>query len=247
MWGVARSTDGIVVLRVEDHDRQRCRPEFEAGLLDDLEALGFESDEPTITDVRSGAPSDYRQSDNDAAYAAAAAGLAAHGLVYACDCSRTTLGDWRGPGCPSGCATRGLPLSDRGVAWRVALGDGDEGWHDLVLGARAGPVALAGDLPIRDRNGNWTYAHCVVVDDFRHRIDLVNRGEDLLDSTPAQIRLGRLLGRAEPPRFLHHLLIRRPDGRKLSKADGATSIRDLLAAGASATQLRAEASEAIGL
>jgi glutamyl/glutaminyl-tRNA synthetase len=108
-------------------------------------------------------------------------------------------------------------------------------------------VAVAGDVPIRDRHGNWTYALCVVVDDLRHGVDLVIRGEDLTDATPAQIRLGRLLGRAAPPRFLHHPLIRRPDGRKLSKADGATGIRELLEAGTTPSALRGRAAIAIGL
>ena len=102
-------------------------------------------------------------------------------------------------------------------------------------------------MPIRDRHGNWTYSFCVVVDDLRQRIDLVIRGQDLLDATSAQIRLGRLLGRAAPPRFIHHPLIRRADGRKLSKADGATSVRQLLDAGLSAADLRARAAAAIGL
>ncbi|HEX9549858.1 MAG TPA: hypothetical protein VF971_02050, partial [Candidatus Limnocylindrales bacterium] len=73
------------------------------------------------------------------------------------------------------------------------------------------------------------------------------RGEDLLAATPAQVRLGRLLGRASPPRFLHHPLIRRPDGRKLSKADGATGVRDLLAAGATPDSIRGDATRALGL
>jgi glutamyl/glutaminyl-tRNA synthetase len=87
----------------------------------------------------------------------------------------------------------------------------------------------------------------VVVDDIRHGIGLVIRGEDVLDSTAAQIRLGRLLGRQAPPTFLHHPLIRRPDGRKLAKADGSTSIRELLAAGATPSELRVRAAAAIGL
>ena len=139
------------------------------------------------------------------------------------------------------------------MTWRLALGDGDgadhdgERWDDLVLGEQASSPSAGGDLPIRDRHGNWTYALCVVVDDLRHDIDLVIRGEDLLASTGAQIRLGRLLGRTQPPRFLHHPLIRRPDGRKLSKADGATGVRDLRAAGRSAAELHREAGVAIGL
>ena len=251
---MARATGGAVVLRIEDHDRQRCRPEFEVALLDDLEALGFEPDEPSIADFRSSAPTNYRQSDNGEVYAAAASQLDARGFVYGCDCSRTTFATWsaehgrvwRGPGCPGGCASRRLGLRPE-LVWRVALGEGDEAWDDVVLGPRPGPVAGAGDIPIRDRHGNWTYSFCVVVDDLRHRIDLVIRGQDLLDATPAQIRLGRLLGRAAPPRFIHHPLIRRPDGRKLSKAEGATSVRERLAAGSTASELRHEAAAAIGL
>jgi glutamyl-tRNA synthetase/glutamyl-Q tRNA(Asp) synthetase len=254
-WNVARATAGQVVLRIEDHDQQRCRPEFEAALLDDLEALGFVPDEPVIGTFRTGTPSAYRQSDNGAAYATAAALLEGRGLVYACDCTRSTFAawaaehgrPWSGSGCPGACAGRGMSRDERGLAWRVALGNDEEPWADLVLGQRSGSPELGGDLPIRDRHGNWTYALCVVVDDMRHEIDLVIRGEDLIESTAAQIRLARLLGRATPPRFLHHPLIRRPDGRKLSKADGAAAIRERLAAGASAVDLRTEAGRAIWL
>lgn len=263
VWGVARATGGCVILRIEDHDRQRCRPEYEAALLDDLSGLGFAPDEPRIDSFRTGAPSAYRQRDNGAAYEAAVARLDAAGHVYACDCSRVTFAAWSaaahgrawsGAGCPGRCAERGLPRERPGLTLRVALGGGAEPWTDLVLGSQVGEAGgwrgggpAGGDLPIQDRHGNWTYALCVVVDDMRHGIDLVIRGEDLLNATPAQVRLGRLLGRAEPPLFLHHPLIRRDDGRKLSKADGATSVRELLAAGNAAGQLRGRAAAAIGL
>lgn len=254
-WGTARATGGRVVLRIEDHDRQRCRPEYEAAILDDLEALDFVPDEPAIDELRTGSPSGYRQSDNDAVYVVAVAQLAAMGLVYACDCSRSTFSawaaghghSWSGAGCPGQCAARGLAMTRHGVVWRVDLGDGDEPWTDEVLGLQAGPAATHGDLPVRDRLGNWTYALCVVVDDLRHGIDLVVRGEDLLEVTPAQVRLGRLLGREAPPRFLHHPLIRRPDGRKLSKADGTTAAREFLRAGARVAAVRGLAADAIGL
>jgi glutamyl/glutaminyl-tRNA synthetase len=254
VWAAARARGGTVVLRIEDHDRQRCRPAFEAALLDDLDALEFEPDEPTLASFRTGAPSDHRQSDSGAVYARTAADLTELGLVYACDCSRTTFANWvaengrawSGPGCPGGCARLGLDFAGLRRTWRLDLGAGYEAWTDLVLGPQAGEVAPNGDLAIRDRYGNWTYAFCVVVDDLRHGIDLVIRGEDLLEATPTQIRLGRLLGRDKPPRFLHHPLIRRRDGRKLSKADGATSVRDRLTAGATAAALRTEAARAIG-
>ena len=255
VWGIARAAGGSVVLRIEDHDRQRCRPEYERALLDDLEVLGLEPDEPSIGAFRTGQPSAYRQSDNGPAYEAAFTTLSRLGITYACDCSRSTFGAWArergvrwsGPGCPGACAERDVDADAPGVSWRVSLGGGREHWTDLVLGEQSGEPAAHGDLPVRDRHGNWTYALCVVVDDMRHNIDLVIRGEDLLDATPAQIRLGRLLGRAMPPRFLHHPLIRRPDGRKLSKGDGSTAVRELLAGGSTTEAVKAEAGLAIGI
>ncbi|MEO7230477.1 MAG: glutamate--tRNA ligase family protein [Candidatus Limnocylindrales bacterium] len=255
VWGIARAAQGSVVLRIEDHDRQRCRPEYEAALLDDLQALGLEPHEPSVSSLRSGSSSPYRQSDNGPAYEEAFANLVRLDVVYACDCSRSTFGawtrdhgsQWSGPGCPGACAERDVDGDAPGSSWRVAAGGGREPWTDLVLGEQSGEPAAHGDPPIRDRHGNWTYALCVVVDDLRHGIDLVIRGEDLLDATPAQVMLGRLLGRPEPPRFLHHPLIRRPDGRKLSKADGSTAVRERLMGGSTAEALKAEAGAAIGI
>ncbi len=118
---------------------------------------------------------------------------------------------------------------------------------DRLVGPCADEVSADGDPPIRDRDGNWTYLFAVVVDDLRQEVDLVIRGRDLLAATPTQIRLARLLGRAEPPAFAHHPLVRRPDGRKLSKASGDTSVRELRAAGRTASELIGEAAAAVGL
>ena len=85
------------------------------------------------------------------------------------------------------------------------------------------------------------------MDDLWQGVDLVVRGRDLLESTPAQIRLDSLLGGDAPATFAHHRLVRRPDGRKLSKADGATGIRELRAAGRRAPAVIGEAAAAIGL
>ena len=118
---------------------------------------------------------------------------------------------------------------------------------DRLVGPCADEVANDGDTPLTDRDGNWTYGFAVVVDDLRQGVDLVIRGRDLLSETAAQIRLGAMLGRETPAAFAHHPLIRRPDGRKLSKADGATSVRDLRVAGRSAAELIGEAAAAVGL
>lgn len=253
VWGLARRAGGRVLLRIEDHDRQRCRPEYESALLDDLDRLGLAADEPTTDELRRG-PSTYRQSDNDPVYLAALDRLADATQAYACDCTRSTFAAWRaangrswaGPGCPGECRNRNLTAGSA-LGLRLALGDGEEAWEDRLGGASHGPVAATGDLLVQDRNGNWTYALCVVVDDLRHGVDRVVRGEDLLDATPAQIRLGRLLGREAPPDFAHHPLVLRPDGSKLSKADRAAAVGDLLAAGKTPEALFGEAAYRVGL
>ena len=253
VWGFARRYDSPVLLRIEDHDRQRCRPEYEAALLNDLDRLGLVPDAPSTDELRAG-PSRYRQSDNGAVYSAALDRLAGVTDVYACDCSRATFDAWReangrpwtGSGCPGGCRGRGLEPG-AGLTIRAALGDGDEGWNDLLLGGMSGTVSSNGDLPVRDRSGNWTYAFCVVVDDMRHHVGLIIRGEDLVDATADQLRLGRLLGRARAPTFAHHPLVRRANGSKLSKADGATSLGALLDAGETPASLVGAASAAVGL
>jgi glutamyl-Q tRNA(Asp) synthetase len=239
VWGVARAVGARVVLRVDDHDRVRSRPEYDAALIEDLAWLGFAADRgPT------------RHSDSEAPYREAVETLRAQGLVYGCDCTRSTIAaraaasgrPWTGPGCPGGCRGRDLD----GPVLRVALGGGRETWMDAVYGPCAGEVAASGDLAILDRDGNWTYGFTVVVDDLHEGIDLVIRGRDLLHATATQIRLGRLLGRAAPPTFLHHPLILRPDGRKLSKSSGDTGVRELRAAGRSAEEVIAAAAAASG-
>jgi glutamyl-tRNA synthetase/glutamyl-Q tRNA(Asp) synthetase len=252
-WGIARATGGRVVMRMEDHDRQRSRPEYDSAMLDDLERLGLEPDEPPLAAFRSGV-TPYRQSDAPGVYVAALDGLRDQGLVYACDCSRSTFTTWEaergqpwsGIGCPGGCRDRALP-EEGGSGLRVAVGAGTERWVDLLAGPVAGEPAAGGDPLVRDRVGNWTYVFCVVVDDARHGVDLVIRGRDLLESTPVQLRLARLLGRDAPPQFLHHPLIRRASGQKLSKAEGDTAVRSLLDAGRTPAQLFGLAARLAGL
>ena len=129
----------------------------------------------------------------------------------------------------------------------MAVGAGSERWVDLLAGPMADEPAATGDPLVRDRVGNWTYAFCVVVDDMRHGIDLVIRGRDLLDATPVQLRLARLLGRETPPAFLHHPLVRRVSGQKLSKSEGDTAVRSLLDAGSTPEELLGLAARVAGL
>ena len=147
----------------------------------------------------------------------------------------------------SGRLPRPRPGGGPRTGLRVALGSGEETWDDLRLGPRRDDADREGDVLVRDRHGNWTYPFCVVVDDLRQGIDLVVRGEDLLDATARQIRLGRLLGRDRPPAFYHHPLIRKPGGAKLSKSDGDTGVRELRARGLAPARVLGEAAAAVGL
>lgn len=231
VWGAARASSGRVLLRIEDHDRQRCRPEYEEALLEDLAWLGF------VPDIVA-----ERQSDRDPVYRAALDPLVAAGLVYACDCSRKEVA---GPRYPGTCRDRGLALTD-GVGWRVRIEPGLEVFHDVLLGPQTqDPAAEFGDILIRDRLGNWTYQWAATADDTLQRISHVIRGVDLLDSTGRQIRLARLLGRHVAPVFLHHPLVMKSPTQKVSKSDRDTGIRDLRDAGWSPARVLEEADKHI--
>lgn len=235
VWGMAREAGGLVYMRIEDHDRQRCRPEFEQAIFEDLGWLGFEATGPAV-----------RQRDREDVYRAAVARLVERGLVYGCSCTRAELqqvapgadGERRYPGT---CRSRGLAPAE-GVGWRVRFEPGEERFTDRLSGVHTqDPSRQCGDLLIRDRLGNWTYQFAVVADDLDQGITDVIRGVDLLPSTGRQIRLARLLGRETPPRFAHHALVMRSATEKLSKSDGDTGVRDLRAAGWSAADVRQRA------
>jgi glutamyl-Q tRNA(Asp) synthetase len=251
VWGVAQALNGRVLLRLEDHDRGRCRREYEAAILEDLEWLGLEPDLGLAGEFRSGRSS-YRQSDNDLRYASALQQLGAKFRVYACDCSRKDIaGESDVPDqetrYPGHCRDRNLAVqAGRGI--RVAIEPGTEQFCDLLLAEqRQDPYAQCGDMLLKDRLGNWTYQFTVTVDDAEHGIDLVIRGEDLLPSTGRQIRLARMLGRSTPPVYMHHGLIRHGSGAKLSKSNRDTGVRELRAAGMSAGRVLGQAAHLTGL
>jgi len=239
VWGGTKARQGRVLLRIEDHDRQRSQRRFEAAILEDLEWLGFVADGPAV-----------RQSERGEIYEEALDRLRRRGLVYACGCSRAEIaqesatprnttsepadGELRYPGT---CADRGLAECP-GVGLRVRLAPAVERFVDLRHGPQEQrPSEQCGDLLVRDREGNWTYQFAATVDDLVQGVTLVIRGDDLLPSTGRQIQLARLLGRDEPPEFLHHPLIMKSPDQKLSKSDGDTGVRELRARGWTPTQV----------
>jgi glutamyl-Q tRNA(Asp) synthetase len=263
VWGVARARGGRVLLRIEDHDRQRSRPAFEAAIVEDLAWLGFRADGPMV-----------RQSERGDIYSQALDRLRAQGLVYACRCSRAEIAEasteavggrplqGRQSGGPAGptlrsnddelwypgtCRERGLAQGP-GLGLRVRLEPSIERFVDLRHGPQEQrPSDQCGDLLVRDRAGNWTYQFVATVDDHVQGVTHVIRGDDLLASTGRQIQLARLLGRPEPATFLHHPLIMKSPTQKLSKSDGDSGVRDLRAKGWTAERVIDHAAALAGL
>ena len=252
VWGLAARRGGKVLLRVEDHDRQRSRWVYEAALLDDLDWLGFVPDSFPTSAFRAGW-CESRQSNRGAIYEAAARALEERGLVYGCTCSRQELrtqdllgGAGNRVVNQHGCRARGIGLVPD-VAWRLRIDDAVETFTDLLQGTHSQDAAAGGDPVIRDRRGNWTYQFAVVVDDHDQGVDLVIRGLDLLTSTGLQMWLARLLGRETSATFAHHPLIMKSPAQKLSKSDHDTGIADLRAAGMKPADVIGRAACEVGL
>ncbi len=250
VWGVARALGGRVLLRIEDHDRARCRPEYERAILEDLEWLGVEPDIGSFASFRTGT-SVWRQSDQTEIYDAFRRRLEAH-HVYACGCSRKEIAaatEAQAGETPYAGTCRLRALSDGpGAGLRVEMPGGAETFVDALLGPQCQePAAQCGDVLIRDRHGCWTYQFCAAADDWRHGVDLVIRGRDLLASTGRQMQLARMLGRPAPPIFLHHPIILRADGTKISKSHRDTGVRELREQGLSPADVLGCAAHACGL
>lgn len=252
VWSIARAFGGRVVLRIEDHDRSRSRPQWEAGILDVLDWLQLAPDIGSTASYRSTGPHPLRQSDREAIYQAALDRLSTEALVYPCRCSRREIAaagasageELRYPGT---CRTAGHDPSQL-RARRVCLPDDWVTFDDLRLGAqRQQPALQCGDLLVRDRAGQWTYQFAVVVDDLAEQIDLIIRGTDLLASTGRQQLLGGLLGASRAPLVLHHGLVCHPDGTKLSKSLGDSGLFERREAGWSAERVLGHAAWLAGL
>ncbi|WP_053334152.1 glutamate--tRNA ligase family protein [Gemmatimonas phototrophica] len=254
VWGIARAYGGQVVLRLEDHDQTRCRPEYEQALLDDLDWLGLAPDLfPTTSFARDTAQHPARQSNQLDRYDAAMRSLEARGLVYPCRCTRKDVArraphaPGEEPCYPGTCREARVPPNES-FARRLRLPLDPVTFHDIRLGPLTQvPAQQCGDLLIRDRHSQWTYQFSVVADDMAHAIDVIIRGEDLLASTGRQLQLAAHLGRTAPVSLLHHTLLLHADGSKLSKATHDTALRDMRTAGARPGELLGLAARRAGL
>jgi glutamyl-Q tRNA(Asp) synthetase len=243
----ARDAGGRFILRIEDIDRTRCRPEYEAAILDDLAWLGLDWETP----VR-------RQSDHMGDYQAALDDLAARGLLYRCFHTRREIAEaieaaphgameaWRGSPLPPAEERRRLDAGEP-YAWRLSLdaaGQALGGFDELTFleegqGLIQARPELGGDVVLARKDVGVAYHLAVVHDDALQGVTQVIRGEDLFEATHVQRILQALLG-LPTPAYRHHRLLTGADGKRLAKRDGAQTLRSLREAGMTAPELRAE-------
>lgn len=256
---LAQAHGGMCLLRIEDIDRGRCRPEYEAGISEDLRWLGFSWSGP----VR-------RQSEHMAEYRAAFETLVSRGLAFPCFCSRGAIARkvsaleaasgtaWPrdpdgSPLYPGTCRSRPdgevdtLLGSGRPHAWRLrtdaALSRLSRplGWTwfepDRGGGTLEADPARWGDAVVVRKDIAASYHLSVVVDDHLQGVTHVVRGRDLEAATDLHVLLQALLG-LHTPRYHHHRLILDAEGAKLSKSLGSRTLRDMREAGLSAAELR---------
>jgi glutamyl-tRNA synthetase len=219
-WLFARSTGGRFLLRIEDTDLERNRPELVDGVLAMLTWLGLEWDEEPV-----------HQSERSALYADAADRLAAAGAAYACDCSaedvRARNAERGGkPGYDGHCRVRGLaPGAGRALRFRTP-DDGSTAWDDLVRGTVAFDHANLEDFVLLRSDGTPTFLLANVVDDGAMAISHVIRGEDHVNGTPKYLLIREALGLGPPPVFAHMPLLVNDSRKKLSKRRDDVSVVD---------------------
>jgi glutamyl-tRNA synthetase len=245
-WLQARAAGGQIALRIEDLDRDRCKPEWEGALRDDLAWLGLDWD-----------LEQQRQSERGAVYDEALDRLAAAGVVYECFCTRAEVRAASAPHGPEPIypgTCRDLSEADRGArraagrraALRLRVEPEVLAFDDLVHGHVEQDVAAAGDFVVRRADGLHAYQLAVVVDDGAIGVTHVLRGDDLLSSTPRQMLLQRLLGLPSPV-YAHVPLIRAPTGERLAKRHGSETLQSLRAAGSTPEQVVGGLAASLGL
>lgn len=229
------------LLRIEDIDRARCRPEYESAIYEDLAWLGLDWEQPVL-----------RQSERTSAYRAAIQRLTERGLVYPCFCTRKDIADEiaRAGAAPHGAEgllypsicrdlpeevrrdriASGIPHALRFDAAKAAAIAGPLSFQEHGEKIAVDPVSL-GDIVVARKEMPAAYHLAVVVDDAYQGVTLVTRGEDLLSATHVQRLLQALLG-LPAPQYAHHRLILDEHGKKFSKRDSSVTLRDLHASGA---------------
>ena len=215
-WLAARSGDGEMVLRMEDLDTQRAKPEYAQVLREDLAWLGLSYDRETPC-----------QSQRDPAYRQYFEMLHQQGLLYPCYCTRAQLHSVNAPHLSDGTyiypgTCRNLPAEqkmDRAPAWRVMVPDQLWTVEDRIQGTYTENLAThCGDFVVRRADDVFVYQLAVTVDDGESGVTQVVRGVDLLSSAPRQMYLQKLFG-FSAPEYAHVPLLIAPDGRRLSKRD----------------------------
>ena len=232
-WNAAREADGRFLLRIEDIDVTRCRPRFEAAIVEDLTWLGLDWEQP----VR-------RQSEHVAEYRAALDELRSRGLVYPCARTRREVLESLGsaPQASNVPDTReahpGQP-----IAWRLSLEAADRavgGLDGLTFREHGEEIrvdpARIGDLVLGRKDVGVSYHLACVLDDALQEVTCVIRGEDLFDATHTQRLLQALLG-LPTPSYRHHPLVLRPDGKRFAKRDTAETLRELRGNGVTPEQV----------
>lgn len=228
---MAMAAGGTFLLRIEDIDRTRARPAWEAQIYDDLRWLGLTWPTPVM-----------RQSDRQAAYDAALDRLWGRGLLYPCACSRKDIET------AASAPQEGAPMGPDGVIYPGTCRGHDRAGDrpsDVPLRLdviRADPSALAfaqdiGDVVLCRRDMGTSYHLSVVVDDAAQGVTHVVRGADLTDATPIHALLQKLLD-LPTPIYHHHRLIRDNDGKRLAKRDDARAISTYRADGATPNDIR---------
>ncbi len=250
-----RGEGGRFLLRMEDLDRGRVRPEFEQGIIDDLTWLGIQWDGEVV-----------RQSERTQLYTAALDDLIRHGLIYRCTCTRRDIAEAAsapqegapmiGPDglvYPGICRNKGLALDGDGalrldIRAAIAFLGGEAAvnrldWRETGVGAMTGQLDChelingTGDIVVRRRDGAMAYHLAVVVDDADQAITRVSRGEDLREAVPIQRLLQALLG-LPTPEYCHHRLIRDEAGKRLAKRNDALSLMQLRRDGVTPEDIR---------
>lgn len=248
-WLFARSAGGRFIVRVEDLDPGRSRREHEVGQLADLAALGLTWDGPVV-----------RQSERRALHRAALEQLRAVGRVYPCWCTRAEIreaasaahgaggigseGAYPGTCRRLSAATRAArEAGGRPPALRLDAGSERVAFEDRLHGQVS---AVVDDLVLWRNDGTPAYNLAVVVDDADQEIGEVVRGDDLLETTPRQLLLARLLG-LQPPSYAHVPLVLGLDGIRLAKRHGAVTLADRAARGETAADALAWMAASLGL